>query len=108
MSASIDSLLPDPSLAVTVIEETPPKPWSGADFGITTLELEQAYQRALALVAPAPTAIGPLVPDEFVDEPLPADRELIDDAVGAHRRHVLLIGFAILGLTLGMAGALLL
>jgi hypothetical protein len=49
----------------------------------------------------------PLCPDELIDDPVPSDNLLVEEAVASHRRRALLAGCAFAGLVLGAFSAIL-
>ena len=83
------------------------------DRMVTTGEMEQAFAAALIETmereesAPFMDITEPLCPDELIDEPLPPDTVLVEEAVSSHQRQTLLAGCAVAGLVLGAFTALL-
>jgi hypothetical protein len=82
-----------------------------ADPTVTTGELERAFCAALAETAETSgeqaLSAGPFCPDELVEDPLPPDTVLVEEAVSSHRRRALMAGCAFAGLVLGVCTALL-
>ena len=74
------------------------------DRMVTTGELELAFCAALQ----EEQETGPLCPDELIEDPLPPDTVLVEEAVSHHQRNALLAGCAVAGLVLGAFTALLL